>query len=194
MLKGCGITPACGHWTGNVSMHKTRRHSFNTCVLNTASEPGNSAEGRSAAALGAIELPRGVLWWHNRQHSVYQHDVVHGQDFVLQRPRSGGPGLILSQRLSSIQIVDKSERKRVQVEMYKATQGGLGTQLTISDRFTFDLTDYALVEEATADVPAELKFQQFPPTACTGIVLRDQPEQTKQQVCCIYHTLFLFMA
>lgn len=133
-------------------------------------------ENRSAAALGAVELPRGVLWWHNKEHSVYQHNVLHGQDFVLQRQRSGGPGLVLSQNLSSVQLVDKAERERVQLAMYMSADTETGVQLAASDMFTFDLTDYSLVEDTEPDSSG------FPPTACTGIVLRGSDAHKKQEV------------
>ena len=138
-------------------------------------------EDRSAAALGALELPHGVLWWQNKQHSVYKHDVLHGQDFTLQRQRSGGPGLVLSQRLSSVQIVDKKERDRVQIAMYKSANEETGLQLAMSDMFTFDLTDYSLLEESE---PADdTRCTSFPPTACTGIVLHSGGHQHQQQAC-----------
>ena len=137
-------------------------------------------EDRSAAALGAMELPHGVLWWQNKQHSVYKRDVLHGQDFTLQRQRSGGPGLVLSQRLSSVQIVDKTERERVQIAMYKSAHEETGLQLAVSDMVTFDLTDYSLLEESE---PADdTQYTSFPPTACTGIVLHSEV-QHNQKVC-----------
>ena len=138
-------------------------------------------EDRSAAALGALELPHGVLWWQNKQHSVYKRDVLYGQDFVLQRHRSGGPGLVLSQRLSSVQIVDNTERERVQIAMYNSAQEETGVQLAMLDMFTYDLTDYSLLEESE---PADnAGCTSFPPTACTGIVLRNNGQSRKQQVC-----------
>lgn len=137
-------------------------------------------EDRSAAALGALELPHGVLWWQNKQHSVYKRDVLHGQDFTLQRQQSGGPGLVLSQRLSSVQLVDKTERERVQIAMYKSAHEQTGLQLAVSDMFTFDLTDYSLLEESE---PADdTHHTGFPPTGCTGIVLHSGGHQHKQQV------------
>lgn len=136
---------------------------------------------RSAAALGAMELPHGVLWWQDKQHNVYQHDMLHGQDFVLQRQRSGGPGLVLSQRLSSVQIVDKTERKRVQLAMYKSTRQETGIQLAVSDVITFDLKDYSLVED-TDSIDSD-DCLEFPPTTCTGIVLRRSGDQSMAQVC-----------
>lgn len=138
-------------------------------------------EDRSAAALGALELPHGVLWWQNKQHSVYKRDVLHGQDFTLQRQRSGGPGLVLSQRLSSVQIVDKTERERVQIAMYKSAHEETGLQLAMRDMFTIDLTDYSLLEEPE---PADdARYADFPPTDCTGIVLHSGGHENKQQVC-----------
>ena len=155
----------------------------NSRKSNTVSEAGKDAESRSAASLGAVELPHGVLWWHNKQHSVYQHNVYHGGDFILQRQRSGGPGLILSHQLSSVQIVDKHERARAQLATYKTALDDTGALLVVSDLFTFDVTDYELVEESVGNaVGDDADPPQYLPTACTGIVLRDQAAGSKQQV------------
>lgn len=157
------------------SFRRCRRNFRSLTILNTG-----DSENRSAAALGALELPHGVLWWQNKQHSVYKRDVLHGQDFTLQRQRSGGPGLVLSQRLSSVQIVDKKERERVQIAMYKSAHEETGLQLAISDMFAFDLTDYSLLEESE---PADdTHCISFPATACTGIVLHSSGHQPKQKV------------
>lgn len=149
------------------------RNTHSVTVLN--STPGS--EDRSAA----LELPHGVLWCQDKQPNVYNRKVLHGPDFVLQRQPSGCPGMVLSQRLSSMQIVDIAERERVQIAMYKSAHEETGLQLVISDMFTYDLTDYSLLEESepadTADCIA------FPPTTCTGIVLRSTGQQQKQQVC-----------
>jgi len=183
MLKACRTTSPHHGKAGQQSVPKLYQRKFGTRVESAHTEPGNGTESRSAAALGAVELPHGGLWWHDRQHNVYQHDVYHGQDFVLQRQRSGGPGLVLSHRLSSVQIVDKAERERVQLEMYSRGQDNTGAQLALTDMFTFDLTDYALVEESVADATVDAAAPlQFPPTACTGIVLRDQPADHTHQV------------
>ena len=185
ILTRCRIVTPHHDKTGCKAGH-TFPHRFRSRQLVTTvhGEPDRSADSRSAAALGAVELPHGVLWWHDRQHSVYQHDVYHGQDFVLQRQRSGGPGLVLSHRLSSVQIVDRVERERVQLEMYNKGQDNVGAQLALSDTFTFDLTDYALVEEAAADAEAHTDAPlHFPPTTCTGIVLSVQSGQATHQVC-----------
>lgn len=183
MLKACRATRLHHGKAGQQSVPKLHQRKSGTRVGSAHIEPGKGAESRSAAALGAVELPHGVLWWHDRQHNVYQHDVYHGQDFVLQRQRSGGPGLVLSHRLSSVQIVDKAERERVQLEMYSRGQNSTGAQLALTDMFTFDLTDYALVEESVADATADAAAPlQFPPTACTCIVLRDQPAEHTHQV------------
>ncbi len=183
MLKACRTTSLHDGKAGQQSGPKLHQRKFGTRIKSVHTEPGNGAESRSAAALGAVELPHGVLWWHDRQHNVYQHDVYHGQDFVLQRQRSGGPGLVLSHRLSSVQIADKAERERVQLEMYSRGQDNTGAQLALTDMFTFDLTDYALVEESAADATADAAPPlQFPPTTCTGIVLRDQPTEETPQV------------
>lgn len=147
----------------------------------TVVNAGDACRDRTAAALGALELPHGVLWWQNKQHSVYKRDVLHGQDFTLQRQRAGGPGLVLSNRLSDMQLVDKTERERVQIAMYKSANEEKGVQLVLSDMFTFDLTDYSLLEESE---PADGDYYtSFPPTACTGIVLHSDGQQQKQQVC-----------
>ena len=138
-------------------------------------------ESRSAAALGALELPHGVLWWQDKQHSVYQHDVLYGQDFVLQRQRSGGPGLVLSQRLSSVQIVDKRERERVQLATYKSAHAETGIQLAVNGLDTFDLTDYSLLEDSDpAEVTDHLDGHG---AACTGIVLWSSQIQPEAKVC-----------
>lgn len=188
MLKVCGVTTVSHCWTGHACVAKSRYRGRNPRTYSALDQPANDAQGRSAAALGAVELPHGVLWWHNKQHSVYQHDVLRGQDFILQRQRSGGPGLVLSQRISSMQIVDKVERERVQLEMHKANRDDAGAQLVLSDMFTFDLTDYVLVEESAADSAADNNgHPQFPPTACTGIVVRDQPDHSAQRVCTACH-------
>ena len=159
------------------------------CSPASRGDPGQNADSRSAAALGAVELPGGVLWWHDKQHGVYKHDIVYGQDFVLQRTRSGGPGLVLSQRLSSMQIVDKAERTRVHLEMYKAAQSGTDLQLFQQQDFDFDLTDNALVEYSSADMAGNAEPQHFSPTSCVGIVLREQPGQMQPQVVCHRHTV-----
>lgn len=145
-------------------------------------------EDRSAAALGALELPHGVLWWQDKQHNVYKHDVLHGHDFVLQRQQAGCPGLVLSQRLSSVQIVDRTERERVQIAMYKSAHEETGVQLAISDMFTYDLTDYSLLEESEPTDSADCTT--FPPTVCTGIVLHSAG-QRKQQVCVVVKGMLL---
>lgn len=183
MLNACSTTSLHHAKTGQQSVLKLHQRKIVTRVESAHTEPGSGTESRSAAALGAVELPHGVLWWHDRRHNVYQHDVYHGQDFVLQRQRSGGPGLVLSHRLSSVQIVDKAERERVQLEMYSRGQHDTGAHLALADVFTFDLTDYALVEEPVADATADAAAPlQFPPTACTGIILRDQPAEHTHQV------------
>ena len=156
-----------------------RRSSRSVRSLKVSNEAAH--ENRSAAALGALELPHGVLWWQDKQHNVYQHDIVHGQDFVLQRQRSGGPGLVLSQRLSSVQIVDKIERARVQLAMYKSARQETGVQLAVNDMLTIDLKDYSLVEET--DSTGNDDHIDFPPTTCTGIVLKRSGDQPMAEVC-----------
>ena len=134
-------------------------------------------EDRSAA----LELPHGVLWCQHQQSNVYNRNVLHGQDFVIQRQPSGCPGIVLSQRLSSMQIVDRTERERVQIAMYKSAHEETGVQLVISDMFTYDLTDYSLLKESE---PADTANPStFPPPACTGIVLHNSGRQQKQEVC-----------
>lgn len=134
---------------------------------------------RSTAALGAVDLPHGVLWWNDKSHSVYQHDVLHGQDFVLQRSRPGGPGLVLARQVSTMQIVDKEEQRRVGMQMYQQGSSSGSTQLATSDMFTFDITDYALADEAPSAQLAAQQYLLFPPTNCTGIVLRN--DASRQQ-------------
>ena len=171
-------------WSPAAPSRRVQHHGHKSCHSVSNSDPGQNADSRPAAALGAVELPGGVLWWNDKQHNVYKHDVVYGQDFVLQRPRSGGPGLVLSHRLSSVQIVDKAERARVHLEMYRASQSSTGVQLFRDETVDFDLTDYALIEESSTELPESAEPEQFPPTPCLGIVLRDQTEGTQQQVNC----------
>lgn len=138
-----------------------------------------SHKDRSTAALGAVDLPHGVLWWNDKSHSVYQHDLLHGQDFTLQRQRPGGPGLVLARQISSVQIVDQKERQRVSIQAYQTQAANQSAPLAISDMFTFDVTDYALVE----DVSRQPTVQHYPPTECTGMVLVEQDQaQHRQQV------------
>lgn len=138
---------------------------------------------RSTAALGAVDLPHGVLWWSDRSHSVYQHNVLHGQDFVLQRPRPGGPGLILAKQLSSVQLVDQEERKRVSIQAYQMQASDRCAPLAITDILTFDVTEYALVEDAASN---NLAAPCFPPTDCTGMVLVSQnSDKQQEQVCTV---------
>ena len=69
----------------------------------------------------------------------------------------------------------------MQLEMYQASQSSTGVQLFRDEAVDFDLTDYALIEESSIDLPETAEPEQFPPTSCLGIVLRD-PEGTQQQV------------
>lgn len=150
---------------------KRCRNTHSLTVLNSI--PGS--EDRSAA----LELPHGVLWCQDRQPNVHNRKVLHGPDFVLQRQPSERPGIVLSQRLSSMQLVDTAERERVQIAMYKSAHEETGLQLVISDMFTYDLTDYSLLEESEPADTADCIT--FPPTACTGIVVRSNGQQRKQQ-------------
>ena len=139
---------------------------------------------RSAASLGAVALPRGVLWWNDKSHSVYQHDVLHGQDFVLQRTRPGGPGLVMAPQLSSLQIVDKEQRKGVSMQIYQSEHTSTTAQLAISEPFTFDITDYALIDEVRTSQFAVQQCLPYPPTSCTGIVLRDEANRQRNDEVC----------
>ena len=132
---------------------------------------------RSTSALGAVDLPYGVLWWSDRTHNVYQHDVLHGS-------RPGGPGLVLARQISSVQIVDQEERQRVSIQAFQA-KSDTNLHLATTDTITFDITDYALVDEpSTKQLADGLAAQLYPPTNCTGVVLvsQERHEQT-DQVC-----------
>ncbi|KAI3437754.1 hypothetical protein D9Q98_000202 [Chlorella vulgaris] len=55
----------------------------------TAATPETWSGAASPSA--ATPLPGGALWWHHWNNTV---DPLYGNNFVLQRPRVGGPGLV----------------------------------------------------------------------------------------------------
>lgn len=120
-------------------VYQVRRSARQPLRAQCANAPDSN--NRSTAALGAVDLPHGVLWWSDKSHSVYQHNVVHGQDFVLQRSRPGGPGLTLARQLSSVQIVDRAEKQRVSIQAYLAHASHGRAPLAVTDILTFDVTE-----------------------------------------------------
>ena len=54
-----------------------------------------------AGASGAVELPGGALWWQHL-HGGHSTTPLYGDNWVLQRPAVGGPGLVKVQRPSPL--------------------------------------------------------------------------------------------
>lgn len=79
-----------------------------------------------------------------------------------------------------MQIIDQEERQRVNIQAYQA-KSDINVHLATTDTSTFDITEYALVDETST---RQLAAQLYPPTNCTGVVLvsQDQHLQT-DQVC-----------
>lgn len=89
----------------------------------------------------SIALPNQHGIWLDSAESAF--DVLYGQNFVVQRPKRGGPGLVLSPRFSAIQILKED------------------------DHSILDVTEYSYVEKARLELPPP----RFPLTQETGVVL-----------------------
>lgn len=100
-----------------------------------------------------VQLPNSAVWYQGAAHL----DVLFGDSFILQRNKQGGPGLVLSPRLSSLDIVDKQERQAA-VSRFQQQQSG-----TLMPEVHFDFLD--VLEYTISDVPPS-----YPPTDSVGIV------------------------
>lgn len=153
------------------------------CDLNTAlqqlqptlsSLPRQSLRSRRACAVRAesrqnehripdVALPNGV-WWLDK--STHSHDIIYGGNFVVQRPKLGGEGLIPYPALTGIQLmpdVPSSRHSRPAPHLLPA-----GTESY------FDVLEYTLEEDQKFPGYLQLPAPAEPQVA--GLVLWQQPD------------------
>ncbi|BDA48650.1 probable mitochondrial protein import protein ZIM17 at C-terminar half [Coccomyxa sp. Obi] len=102
-------------------------------------------------------MPNGVFWLDK---SAHKHDVVYGQNFVLQRPRRGGPGLVIYPRVSGL----KKQEDAQPLAMQRPQRRPSSLPTPYEEGF-LDITDYRFMEEVEDPDSDELGPE------CTGIVL-----------------------
>lgn len=141
-----------------------------------------SARGRAPTPK---ELPGGTFWLSRESTN---HDVVYGQNFIINRPKQGGPGLVVSDACFDLDCTEKDERERQLTVHNPARSGPPALQGSLWD--VLDITDYTLLGEsgmlpgartpfllpgATATVSAPAS------SACTGLILHPSVERDPQE-------------
>ncbi|KAK9808502.1 hypothetical protein WJX73_002082 [Symbiochloris irregularis] len=128
-------------------------------------------------------MPNNTWWLDKASHS---HDVVYGQNFVLQRPPRGGPGLVLSPRIHHLQIIREGQTRNLTVLDDAAHSTGIA-RLAGEQPWELSAADYCFsnVEDALFSRPPHLLPAAQPETCTsTGIIphpsFQSDPEEQEQ--------------
>ncbi|CAL5223817.1 g6388 [Coccomyxa viridis] len=116
-------------------------------------------------------MPGGVFWLDKASHSS---DVVYGENFVLQRPRRGGPGLVLSPKLQAMEVAQQLNAQCTAPAALQRQPRSVSMPTIFGAGLDFlDITDYIFLDDDVETEGADLSGR--PPEGlspdCTGIVL-----------------------
>lgn len=103
-------------------------------------------------------LPNGVWWLDKSSHS---HDILYGENFVVQRPKLGGEGLIPYQGLTHIQLMPT---------VPSASNRAESSMLPPGRDSVYDIMDYTL-EESPEQFPRQLQLPAPSDPQIAGLVL-----------------------
>lgn len=110
-----------------------------------------------------IELPGGAYWWLGANKS--SSTVIYGENFVWERPRVGGPGLIpVSKQNVSVQRFKSPRSGPPAVRPHQPTGMILSGMVVLDTEFD-EVFDVDLLDPAVSNTA-----ESFPSTTCTGIV------------------------
>ena len=117
----------------------------------------------SASGNTPIELPGGAYWWLGGNNS--SSSVIYGENFVLQRTRVGGPGLVPSRQNVSVQTFRSPRSGPPAVRPQQPTGMILSGMVVLDTEWEEISSNVELISKEPRALP-----NSWPPSTCTGIV------------------------
>ena len=87
----------------------------NYCRKNAMLVPQAAAAGNHNQPIHrrVLRLPGGEYWWLNARKNV---DLIYGNEFIIERPRVGGEGILVSRNMDQTSLVKRKLTRKEQTE------------------------------------------------------------------------------